>query len=118
MDRLGSPRGCAALGLSGETQCSSPGAPRTGAGHLTVQDRIASAESLDLLVRQLDVAYPVAHRRARNADGPRDFLDRLSLLATQGAGLVALPYLHRYEQAYVPLRTEAGGGNRTRVLWV
>lgn len=114
MERIAHPCGNATFLLRSQPIRTCPGHSRARTVHLGVQDRVPSREREQLILGELDVVHPATHGRLRDADGPRDLLDRLSLLATQGAGLVALPYLHRYEQVYARDRTEAGGGDRTR----
>lgn len=98
-----------ALGQGSVTRVTRLRRPNAQARHLPVQRGIALPERVGLVGCEHDVANPEAHRGARHSDGPRDFLDRLSLLATQGAGLVALSYLH---QTRTSVRVAQDGSGR------
>lgn len=115
VQRIAEQRGRSTLSLPTRTQRTRPGSAGLCPRPLAIQNRVALAQSFDLVGRQFDVANPEADRGGRNTECPRDLLDRLSILATTCAGFVALRCFHGYEQAYPWLRTEAGGGNRTRV---
>jgi hypothetical protein len=86
----------APIDLVGEPSRSSSSRVRA-CDELAVDGRVPALESRILLVRELDVPRPEAHRRQRAPDETSDLLHRVPFLA-QGYCTIALSRFHFREQ--------------------